>query len=107
MYADIVEGGIIKNIIISNYGYGRKGINKIDPKTSLIFMKNFSYPLHTYGMKDDYLEYLQYDVNVFAQTYNEEADMMKKLVDNSDNYICNLEDNDPRDLEIFVKQLVK
>lgn len=105
IYNEIIPEGYLKNIVIVNYGAGEKGIFEVSSKYSANVIRNFSYPLHTYAMKDDYLEMADGNLSVYNEIYSEDLKKIADMTENSKNIYCNFEIDNIVDYQKFLQAI--
>jgi hypothetical protein len=98
--------GRLKRILVTHYGDGKSGLASLDSQVGLTALKNLAYPLHTYGMKDDYLAFLGDDLWRFDSLYQNELDMLGALVQRYELLYCNLKDAEPGTFDRLLSKLV-
>lgn len=96
IYKNFSIEGNLKNIIIANYGSGNAGIFEVAPSYSLSVLWNFSYPLHTYAMKDDYLEMAGGNLSDFNRIYCEDFRRVSDLANCKNTIYCNFNIDDEK-----------
>jgi hypothetical protein len=97
--------GTLKRIVVTHYGDGRPGIRTLDAPVLRTALKNLSYPLHTYGMKDDYLEFLDDDLDRFHEVYEAEMRMLQALAEDYPGLYCNFKAAGPQAFDEFAQRL--
>jgi hypothetical protein len=105
IYDDIVSEGYLKNIVIANYGSGETGIFEVDQDYSTNIIRNFSYPLNTYAMKDDYLEMVNGSLSDFIELYSKDISKIMDVTESSKNIYCNFEIENSKDYDKLLQML--
>jgi hypothetical protein len=70
----------VRNIVITNYRLGRPPrFEQVAPETALAFLDQFAFAVTSYGLKDDLLHHVDYDLEAYAAVYQAGRDQLVEL----------------------------
>lgn len=86
----------IRNICVLDYNPGRQsGIQPLTSDAAYDIFEQFGFPINTYGMKDDILQFFGGDVAQFVDAYASMKRHLRKLVESSSCFYVNCDMMDP------------
>lgn len=95
----------IKNIVIVNYSSGIKGFISIDKETAFVYAQQFLLGINVYRLEEDILNYYGNNVIMFSEKYNKMINSLKKLIDQCNCYLADINIGNIEKCNEFMEEL--